>query len=157
MVWNIERLQEKRLDETLCMMKDTIRSTDTNHYTQVQLNAWAEAIITQPSVKKRLCDAYTLIFCVHDRINGVGSLMDGHHVDFLFVANGRKREGIATLVMDHLEDESCRQGAAVLTTEASLIAVPFFKARGYEQLNEQEKKICGISMKNVQMFKNMHN
>ncbi|MBX0359592.1 GNAT family N-acetyltransferase [Halobacillus sp. Nhm2S1] len=156
MVWFIERLQKEDLRYVVGMVRTSILNISPRFYNQEQLTAWVEGVNNQPDFHQRFLNAYSLVAKDADHhIIGFASLV-GDHIDFLYVAADRQREGVATQLLYLLEEQAKKDGVNVLTTEASAVARPFFQKRGYAIKKEQVKWIRGISIKNVQMFKKVH-
>ncbi|WP_226585258.1 GNAT family N-acetyltransferase [Halobacillus litoralis] len=139
------------------MSLQTIRAVEPGLYNSVQLNAWFSSLKENPSVYQRLKNAYSLAAKEDGHIIGMASLLDGDLIDFLYIHKDYQRHGIATELLNRLEKKALEKGNIEVYTEASLIAVPFFKKRGYHEKLVQTKYIKGISIKNVQMCRKVNN
>ena len=66
--------------------------------------------------------------------------LDGSYLDRLYVHPDCRGQGLAALLVDALEARALQGGVKVLRTDASITALPFFLARGYRVVREQQVK-----------------
>ncbi|GEN55448.1 GNAT family N-acetyltransferase [Halobacillus faecis] len=106
MVWFIEQLQKEDLRYVVRMVRTSILNISPRFYNQEQLTAWADGVNNDPHLHQRFLNAYSLIAKDGDHhIIGFASLI-GAHIDFLYVAADRQREGIATQLLYFLEEQA---------------------------------------------------
>ena len=88
-----------------------------------------------------------------DVLLGFASLdVEGGLIDHLYVHKDYQRRGIASALCDQLESWAI---SSVLSTEASLTAVRFFSARGYQLVRRQQVVRRGVMLANIIMKKSL--
>jgi putative acetyltransferase len=98
----------------------------------------------------------TLVAVEDGEIRGFTELKeDGASVLMMFVHKDHQRQGIGSTLLDALEREAKGKGMTELRTEASITAVPFFKAHGFEIANEQNLHLKGEPFRNYAMRKRL--
>lgn len=80
----------------------------------------------------------------NNMIVGYGDITTNGYIDHLFVHKDCQRRGIASKILEYMKKEMLRRGVKELTTEASFTARPFFEAKGFTCLKEQQKEHNGV-------------
>lgn len=80
---------------------------------------------------------------------------DNGHLDMFYVHWEAVRRGVGTALYEALEREARGMKLGLVFTEASIKARPFFEARGFRTLKEQEVILEGISLANFAMEKRL--
>jgi putative acetyltransferase len=73
----------------------------------------------------------------------------------MYVHPAYEGRGVASALLNRLEDAAHRQGITRLFTEASITAKPFFERRGFEVLTAQVVAFRGEKFTNFQMEKHL--
>ena len=141
--------QEEDLDEVIRLFYTCVHTVNAEDYTREQLDAWAPEDIRREEWNKSLSEHYTLLAEAEGRLAGFGDIRSDGYLDRLFVHPDFLRRGVGTLLCERLE--STVQGK--ITAEVSLTALPFFLARGYTAVKEQEVIRKGVRLKNYAMNK----
>ncbi len=126
-----------------------------DHYSAEQRQAWAPAIPDARSWEKRLRPQNGFVASRRTRPVGFMTMDRQGHIDLAFVAPDEKRKGIATLLYQAIEMEAHRQGYGKLTTEASLLAKPFFLRQGWEVNKANLVRKGNVSLANFLMSKTL--
>ena len=71
----------------------------------------------------------------------------------MFVHKNFQGEGIATMLLNEIEQYAITNGIIRITSEVSLTARPFFEKRGYIVEEEQKRKANQLSLTNFWMAK----
>ncbi|MBL4542369.1 MAG: GNAT family N-acetyltransferase [Rhodobacteraceae bacterium] len=79
---------------------------------------------------------------------------DGH-IDLLYTDPDFTRQGIARRLYARAEAELAGLGLSLLTTEASLVAQPFFAAQGWQTEARQSVIRRGVALTNFRMAKRL--
>lgn len=114
-------------DSTLALFQRAVREVAARDYNPAQLEAWAGHIdrnVWTNSLERQ----FTWIVTRGDTPAGFASLTDHGHLDMLFVSPEHQRCGVASRLLSTAEQAARQRGIIRLTTEASLTALPFFKA-----------------------------
>lgn len=128
----------------------TVHTTNARDYLPQQLNAWADGRPDLAAWNRSFLEHYTLVAEVEDQIIGFGDIRQDGYLDRLYVHPDWQRQGTATALCDLLES---RCGASRFSVHASATALPFFKNRGYQILEEHWVERSGVLLNNFLMEK----
>ncbi|MEE0706550.1 MAG: GNAT family N-acetyltransferase [Adlercreutzia sp.] len=145
----IRRYVSEDCEATALLFRGTIEEVCAGDYTPDQLHAWQSGCSDLGVWNASLLASSALVAVLEGAIAGFGDITDDGYLDRLFVHKGYQRIGIGTALCDALE-------ALVpgdVTTHASITAVPFFEARGYERLDENVVEREGERLTNYAMVK----
>ncbi len=126
---------------------DTVHTVNARDYTKVQLNAWAGPKPDLEKWNRSLLSHYSLVAVKDGRIVGFGDIDDSGYLDRLFVHKDYQKMGVASALCDRLEAHV----SGPITTHASITARPFFEARGYRVIREQQVERAGTRLTNFVM------
>lgn len=133
------------------LFRDTVRSVCARDYTPAQREAWAAGAGDPDRWNASFLAHRTVVAELGGIVVGFGDA-DGGYLDRLYVHRDYQGRGIASAICGELE-RGCT--AAVLTTHASITARPFFEARGYRVVREQQVERFGVKLTNYVMEKRM--
>ncbi|ART62275.1 GNAT family N-acetyltransferase [Kushneria marisflavi] len=142
-------------DTTLTIFQRAVREVASQDYTPAEIEAWAGHIdrnVWANSLERQ----FTRIATRGDTPAGFASLTDHGHLDMLFVSPEHQRCGVASRLLSTAEQAARQRGIIRLTTEASLNALPFFQAQGFEIVKAQEIERRGQILRNYRMEKALH-
>ncbi len=142
-------------DITLALFQRAVREVASRDYTPAQIEAWA-GHIDRRVWGNNLERQSTWVAMRENTLAGFASLNDHGHLDMLFVSPDHQRRGVARALLMTAEQAAWQRGMDRMTTEASLTALPFFKARGFEVVKAQEIERRGQVLKNFRMEKALH-
>ncbi len=137
--------------QILKLFYHTVHSVNAADYSPEQLAVWATGE-EDPAVWNASLTAHmTLVAVEGDLILGFGDMdVEAGYLDRLYVHKDYQGRGVATALCRRLE-------AAVpsghITTHASITARPFFLARGYRVVRQQQVQRRGIWLTNFVMEK----
>ena len=147
---DLRRYRTEDLPALSRLFGETVRRVNIRDYTPAQVEAWAAGeadLLTRDDWFRRL---YTLVAEIDGQIAGYGNVDDTGYLDHLFVRWDCQGRGVATALCDALEAAiPCK----IYTTHASITARPFFEARGYAVVQEQQVKRHGVLLTNYIMQK----
>ena len=86
-------------------------------------------------------------------IVGFSSITPQGYLHSMFVHKDFQGEGIATMLLNEIEQYAITNGIIRITSEVSLTARPFFEKRGYIVEEEQKRKANQLSLTNFWMAK----
>lgn len=102
----------------------------------------------------RMIDSGLLTFFGAYRDNlliGTGAVKEQNHICLLFVRKEYHRLGVGTLLLDAMLKSCRKSGAEKATVNASPYGVPFYQARGFQKLGEEQ---CRDGIRFVPMERN---
>lgn len=134
---------------TASLFRDTIEEVCAGDYTSGQLRAWQSGCSDLGAWNASLLTSNALVAVRDGAIAGFGDITDEGYLDRLFVHKGYQRIGVGTALCDALE--ALVPGG--VTTHASITALPFFEARGYERLGANVVERGGERLTNYVMVK----
>jgi putative acetyltransferase len=87
------------------------------------------------------------------QIVGFSSITTQGYLHSMFVHKDFQGKGIATMLLNEIEQHATATGIKRITSEVSLTARPFFEKRGYIVEKEQKRKANQLSLTNFWMAK----
>ncbi|HEY3521718.1 MAG TPA: GNAT family N-acetyltransferase [Rhodanobacteraceae bacterium] len=115
---------------------DAIRQTCRSHYPVEMLERWAATPLPE-TFGRRIEDEYVVVGIAGASIAGFAALKASDSlIDAVFVAPEDGRRGLGRQLLAHIEGVAIGCGLRVLRVNASLNAVPFYAAAGYESISE---------------------
>jgi putative acetyltransferase len=124
-------------------------------YDVAQRHAWASAVDDGEEFAQCLEKGLTLVALIGGGPVGFISLQDGGVIDQLYVHPSVARTGVASALVDAIEKLAAARGTAMLATDASDTAKPFFEARGYQAMRRNTIAIDGEYIGNTRMTKTL--
>ena len=140
-------------EELTILFQRSVREAAAPYYTAAQRVAWAPDDIDRPAFAARLADKPTWVAQLAGRLAGFIDLEPDGHIDMLYVSADHQRRGVAAVLYRALEMRARGQGLTRLFTEASLAARPFFEAKGFIVIAEQQVERRGQRLTNFRMEK----
>lgn len=129
---------------------NTVHTVNARDYTEQQLDVWATGRVDLQKWDASLSAHVTLVAVEQGTIVGFGDMDDTGYLDRLYVHRDHQGRGVATAICDDLEGTV---PAEKYVTHASITARPFFEARGYRVVKEQQVDRQGILLTNFVMEK----
>lgn len=129
---------------------ETVHAVNAKDYTKEQLDAWASGKVDPEEWNRTLSEHFSLVALEDGRIVGFGDMDQTGYLDRLYVHKDYQGRGIASALCKELENAVREEK---ITVHASITAVPFFRARGYEIVRKQQVIRQGISLTNYIMEK----
>ena len=131
---------------------DTVHTVNARDYSPEQLDAWAAGTVDLDAWNWSFLEHHTLVAQSDGIIVGFGDMAENGYLDRLYVHKDFQRQGIASALCDALEGSV---SGAVITTQASITARPFFEKRGYLVRKEQRVERNGVFLTNYVMEKRL--
>lgn len=141
--------------EIIQLFYDTVHSVNIRDYTESQLAVWAPQVDQTNLVvwDKSLREHYTVVAEDNNMIVGFGDIDSTGYLDRLFTHKDFQQQGIASKILNELEQYAKDKGFSFITTEASITAKLFFEKYGYEIIKEQQIERNGQILTNYLMRK----
>lgn len=131
----------------------SVREGAAHRYRADQVEAWSPKPPTGDFWRARLTEAQTFVADSNDGPLGFMTLDAKGYLDLAFVVPEAMGKGVADALYANLERRARTLGIAVLTTQASLLAEPFFARQGWLVARRQEIEIGGVVLANAWMEK----
>lgn len=133
----------------------SVREGALHRYDRAQVEAWAPHAPTDARWEERLAEADTVVAIEGDNRLGFMNVDDNGYLDLAFVLPERMGQGVSDLLYAVLESRARARGIEKLSTQASLLAEPFFARHGWSTVRRQEVEINGVVLKNAWMEKSL--
>ncbi len=151
-------LRRGRPDDALTiarLFRDTVHAVNRQDYSEAQLDAWAPYQIDLEHWRGAIEGSYFMVATSGGMVVGFANLDGDDYVDQVFVHKDLLRKRIATKLVEELEREAKRRGAARMTTQSSITARKFFERQGFATLQAQRVTYNGQIFENFSMEKRL--
>jgi putative acetyltransferase len=125
------------------------------NYSPPQLHAWSECIRPESAWQKRLDPLSVRIATIQKVAAGFIAYTPEGHIDFLYTAPAFARRGVATELLSGAEAVLIYSNVRMVSTEASITALPFFRLMGYRLVCKQTVSRQGVDLRNYRMEKRL--
>lgn len=132
-----------------------VREGAAHRYSAAQVEAWSPKPPSGDAWRARLAEAETVVADSADGPVGFMTLDAKGYLDLAFVVPEAMGAGVSDAIYAVLEGRARSLGIAVLTTQASLLAEPFFARQGWAVTRRQDIEIGGVVLKNAWMEKTL--
>ncbi|SAL70612.1 acetyltransferase [Caballeronia udeis] len=149
----IRRYEAADLDAVMSVFLRSVRDVASRDYDAGQIASWAQA--DRDVWARRRLDRPTWVALIDDVIAGFTDLESNGHIDMLFVDPACLRRGVASALLDTVENAARAQRLAILHTDASITARPFFETRGFQVIRSQAVVLRGQRLTNFRMEKRL--
>ena len=147
----IRRYEAADLDAVMSVFLRSVRGVASRVYDAGQIAAWAQ--VDRDVWSRRRLDRPTWVALIDGVIAGFIDLEGSGHIDMLFVDPACQRRGVASVLLDTVENAARVQRLAVLDTDASITARPFFEKHGFQIVRSQEVALRGQRLTNFRLEK----
>lgn len=138
---------------------ETIHAVNIRDYTQEQVDAWAPKLSgseLEERVKrfvKSLGESITYVADNEGVVIGFANITEDGYLDFMFVHKDYQGQGVASNLLQILQEEAIRLGVKRVWANVSITAKPFFERHGFVTVQPQTVKRRGVSINNFRMEK----
>ena len=151
----IRRFQPSDAEETATIFFRAVREGTVGHYSDAQRHAWAKSIPETESWRTRLESQTSFVAEISGVISGFMTVNGDGYIDLAFVAPEHIHHGIGKRLYLVIEIWALDNSVKHLTTEASLVAKPFFLKRGWTVVQKQTIVRHGVELTNFRMEKDL--
>lgn len=124
-------------------------------YSAEERAAWAPSPEPPPKWEAPLLSGTTLIAERRGQTVGFMTLGDDGYLDLAYVAPKQIGRGVGSALLQAIEGGARNAGLALLSTEASLVARPFFARHGWRETARQSVIRRGVALTNFRMEKDI--
>jgi putative acetyltransferase len=148
----VRRYTADDCDDTIAIFLAAIREVASRDYSPAEIEAWAK-VEDRAAWAERRSSRPTFVAEHAGRVIGFSDLEPDGHLDMMFVHPANQGIGVASLLLETVEEEARKQGIGRIFTEASLTARPFFERRGFSVIARQSVEKRGQRLTNFRMAK----
>lgn len=149
---NLRKATISDMPELRDLYQQTIRTVNSQDYNAAQIAAWSGRGDRLSSLENKINTQHFFVAETPDKvITGFASLEDDGELDMMFVHKDYQRQGIATLLANHIIQTARELGIPVLTAYVSITARLFFEKIRFRVVREQSVNIDGVELTNYQM------
>lgn len=136
------------------LFQNTVLAINRRDYTQAEVEDWASCGNDLSNIEDMIKTHYFIVTVnQQSEIVGFSSITPQGYLHSMFVHKDFQGEGIATMLLNEIEQYAMTNGIMRITSEVSLTARPFFEKRGYIVEEEQKRKANQLSLTNFWMAK----
>lgn len=126
------------------------------HYDAKQLQAWAPPDLDPQIWAERIQNIRPFVVQQPGgEIVAYADVQDSGYIDHFFVSGHHGRQGIGTLLMNHLHQVALARQTASLSSDVSRAAQSFFADFGFQVIAQREPIVRGVVVPNALMRKTL--
>lgn len=115
----------------------TVHEVNKNDYSEEQLDAIAPKDANEYHWEKSLEKNHTIVVEEEDKLIAFGNIGKTGYLDRLYVHPDYLRKGIASKLVEELEEYAKKHGSHVINVTSSITSKAFFESKGYAVIEEQ--------------------
>ena len=136
------------------LFQNTVLAINRRDYSQAEVEDWASCGDDLSNIEDMIKTHYFIVAVnQQSEIVGFSSITPQGYLHSMFVHKDFQGEGIATILLNEIEQYAITNGIMRITSEVSLTARPFFEKKGYIVEEEQKRKANKLSLTNFWMAK----
>ena len=136
------------------LFQNTVLAINRRDYSQAEVEDWASCGDDLSNIEDMIKTHYFIVAVnQQSKIVGFSSITPQGYLHSMFVHKDFQGEGIATMLLNEIEQYAIANGIIRITSEVSLTACPFFEKKGYIVEEEQKRKANQLSLTNFWMAK----
>lgn len=136
------------------LFQNTVLAINRRDYSQAEVEDWASCGDDLSNIEDMIKTHYFIVAInQQSEIVGFSSITPQGYLHSMFVHKDFQGEGIATMLLNEIEQYAITNGIMRITSEVSLTARPFFEKKGYIVEEEQKRKANQLSLTNFWMAK----
>jgi putative acetyltransferase len=133
------------------LFHNTVHAISTTIYSKEALEAWSPSPPDYKMWAQRLSIKLPYVAIKDEVIIGYVELEKDGHIDCLYVHKDYQGQGVASELFNYLMKKAMEQNMRCLYVEASLLALPLFRKKGFEVIKLNEIERCGVKLVNYSM------
>ena len=141
--------------EIVNLYTNTIHQISIRDYTTEQVNRWAPLDPDMAAWTAKLNRIRPFVAVEDDRILGFVELEEDGHIDCFYCHHEWQRKGVGSSLMRAVEAHASSSGIGRLFAEVSTTALEFFRAKGFNVIEERNKVICSVPARQYVMEKHL--
>lgn len=124
-------------------------------YTREQIEAWAPANLDQDLWSRRMHGIQPFVVEHEGEVVAYADVQYSGYIDHFFVRATHARRGVGSMLMTHLHAEARTRTIAMLSSDVSRTAQPFFEKFGFSVAEQRSPVLRGVVVPNALMHKKL--
>lgn len=154
--FTIRVAQQSDIIELKDLFQNTVLEINRRNYSQAEVEDWASCGDDISKIGEMINTHYFIVAVNQQtEIVGFSSITHQGYLHSMFVHKDFQGKGIATLLLDDIEQFAKENKIAKITSEVSITACPFFEKWGYTVEVEQKRKANQLCLTNYWMAKSL--
>lgn len=149
----IRRAEPEDTDQIRKLFFDTVTNINCKDYDDEQISVWASAFNDIKKWSSKIQEQYFLVAEDENKITGFGSITSDGYLDYMYVHKDHQGQGIATGLLNNLEQNAFEHDVKEIRAEVSITARPFFRSRGFEISRTFITRIGKVEFEDCEMTK----
>jgi putative acetyltransferase len=149
-------IRECRVGEELDLHEiffSAVHALAPGQYSRAQIDAWAPVSFDKDRWIERVRDLRPFVVERGGEILAYADLQPSGYIDHFYVGGGHARQGVGTVLMDHIHRMAGFSRMGSLTSEVSLTAQPFFERFGFAVVERRQRGVGSVAIPYVFMRK----
>jgi len=137
---------------------DTVHEINSEDYSPLAIEAWApedEREEKENKWRKALEENYSFVAKDKGKVVGFADIDKEGYLDRIYVHKDYQGEGIASVLLEKIENKARKEGLKYIHAEVSISAKEFFEFHGYQFVTEEALEKKGVSLIIYRMLKNL--
>ena len=134
---------------------ETITTVALGDYTEEEVAVWASGAHDTERWEKKFDEQEFYVACIDNELVGFTSLLQQDYVDHMYVSHKHQGKGIASKLVQFIEDKAKSYGVTLLKSDVSITARPFFEHKGYKVVKRNEIPHKGQVLINFDVIKEL--
>ena len=153
--YEIKRGTADDLDKMQAVFVASIHATCTKDYSSDQIKAWVKSVEDKQRWLKKISDHEFYLAFHKNNLAGFASLASGSYIDFIYTHPDHQRKGLASLLLNTVEERAVQLGAQCIQSDISITTLPFIKKKGYTVIRKNENPFHGEILINYRVQKEL--
>ena len=132
---------------------DTITTVALGDYTAEEVAVWASGAHDIGRWEKKVEEQEFYVAFIDDVLVGFTSLLQQDYIDHMYVSHKYQGKGIASKLVQFIENKAKSYGVTLLKSDVSITARPFFEHKGYKVVKRNEIPHKGQVLINFDVIK----
>jgi len=151
----IRKAQLSDLSQIRQLFFDTITKVNVKDYTPEQIKVWSSGVGNIERWEKKFSEQLFIVATDNETLLGFTSLLQNYYIDHLYVSHLHMGKGIASQLIDYIENIALQSSVLKLRSDVSITALPFFEKRGYIIVKRNENLHKGEVLINFDVVKKL--
>lgn len=149
----IRRAEPEETDQIRTLFFDTVTNINCKDYDDEQISVWASAFNDIKKWSSKIQEQYFIVAEDENKITGFGSITSDGYLDYMYVHKDHQGQGIATGLLNNLEQNAFEHDVKEIRAEVSITARPFFRSKGFEISRTFITRIGKVEFEDCEMTK----
>lgn len=144
------------IDEIRKLFQSTVLTVNSKDYIPAETADWAACGDSTEHWAILINSQHFIIATPPDGgIVGFASIRNDGYLHSMYVHKDHQGEGVASFLLNIIEDYAMRNGIRDITSDVSITALPFFNGKGFTVEKEQKAKATRLELTNYKMRKTL--